>query len=298
MVMTDTSAISANPATPQRSASGDRDRHLLAHAILIAWAFVTLFILAWLVFTSFKTNQEVFGSPWALPATPLEAGLANYGKAWNVSKIGLFFGNSILVTTLSVLLVVAVSAPASYALTRIPFFGRTFVSYYFVAGMGLPLQLILIPLFVFLAGLRLANSLQGLILVYVAVSIPFTILLLTGFFRTLPVELEDAATIDGCSEYGVFFRVMLPLSAPGLMTAVILNFVTIWNEFLLALLIISKDTLKTMPLGIYGLRFSMQYTADWAALFAGIVIVLVPNLIFYVLFSDRIASGLTLGADR
>jgi ABC-type glycerol-3-phosphate transport system permease component len=266
--------------------------------ILIAWASVTVFIFVWLLMTSFKTNPEVFGSPWAFPTTPLEAGSANYGKAWNVSKMGIYFGNSVLVTTISVLLVVAVSAPASYALTRIQFPGNGLLSYYFVAGMGLPLQLIMIPLFVFLAQFRLANTLQGLILVYVAVSVPFTILLLTGFYRTLPTELEDAAAIDGCSEYGIFFRVMLPLSSPGLMTAVILNFITIWNEFLLALLIINRDTLKTMPLGIYGLRFSMQYTADWAALFAGIVIVVIPNLLFYIIFSDRIASGLTLGAEK
>lgn len=218
--------------------------------------------------------------------------------AWNLSKMGAYFGNSVIVTSLSVLLVVIVSAPASYALTRVRFFGNTFLSYYFIAGMGLPLQLILIPLFVLLTQLRLANSLQGLILAYVAVSIPFTILLLTGFFRTLPTELEDAAAIDGCSEFGVFWRVMLPLASPGLLTALILNFVTIWNEFLLALLIIKKDTLRTMPLGIYGLRYSMQYTADWSALFAGVVIVVIPNFIFYLIFSDRITSGITLGSGR
>ncbi len=291
-------AIPSQAPTEKRFKRRRRGQHIPAYVILIVWASVTAFIFLWLTMTSFKTNREVFGSPWALPSTPIEAGSANYSKAWNVSKMGTFFGNSVLVTSISVLLVVAVSAPASYALTRIQFPGRNFLSFYFVAGMGLPLQLIMIPLFVMLAQFRLANTLQGLILVYVAVSVPFTILLLTGFYRTLPTELEDAAAIDGCSEYGVFFRVMLPLSSPGLMTAVILNFVTIWNEFLLALLIISRDTLKTMPLGVYGLRFSMQYTADWAALFAGIVIVVIPNLLFYIIFSDRITSGLTLGSEK
>jgi ABC-type glycerol-3-phosphate transport system permease component len=274
------------------------DRNIPVYAVMLIYTGITVFILLWLLMSSLKTNVEVFGSPWTLPAAPFDSGLANYGKAWNVSKMNLYFGNSVLVTTLSVILVVVVSAPASYALTRIRFFGNALLSYYFIAGMGLPLQLIMIPLFVLLAQFRLANTLQGLILVYVAVSIPFTILLLSGFFRTLPTELEDAAAIDGCSEYGVFFRVMLPLASPGLITAAILNFVTIWNEFFLALLIINKDVYRTMPLGIYSLRFSMQYTADWSALFAGIIIVLVPNLLFYVIFSDRIATGLTLGADR
>jgi ABC-type glycerol-3-phosphate transport system permease component len=270
----------------------------LQYAVLIGWSAVTLGIFAWLLLSSFKTNVEIFSSAWALPATPLAAFQANFGRAWHLSRMSTYFSNSVFVTSLSVLLVVAVSAPAAYALTRFRFFGNTVLSYYFIAGMGLPLQLILIPLFVMLTRLGLANSLQGLILAYVAVSVPFTMLLLTGFFRTLPTELEDAAAIDGCSEFGVFWRIMLPLAAPGLLTAVILNFVTIWNEFLLALLIIKKDTLRTMPLGIYGLRYSMQYTANWSALFAGVVIVIVPNFLFYLLFSDRITSGITLGSGK
>jgi ABC-type glycerol-3-phosphate transport system permease component len=290
-------AVLGTPATSVKPRN-PRFRYWPYYTVLIAWAAFSLLLLLWLVLTSTKTNVEVFGSIWTLPATPIEAAAANFGKAWNTSRIGAFLGNSLVTTSLSVLLVVIVSAPAAYALSRIQFPGRTFLSYYFIAGMGLPLQLIMIPLFVLLSQLKLANTLQGLIMAYVAVSIPFTILLLTGFFRTLPSELEDAAAIDGCSETGIFFRVMLPLGSPGLMTAVILNFVTIWNEFLLAMLIIKKDEFRTMPIGIYGLRMTMQYTADWAALFAGIVIVLVPNLIFYILFSDRIASGLTLGAEK
>ena len=268
------------------------------YAVLIGWSSLTIFIFLWLILSSLKTNVEVFGSPWALPATPVSAFVNNFGRAWHLSKMGTYFGNSVIVTSLSVFLVVAVSSPAAYVLTRIQFFGNTFLSFYFVAGMGLPLQLILVPLFVLLTRLSLANTLQGLILAYVAVSIPFTILLLTGFFRTLPSELEDAAAIDGCSEVGVFWRVMLPLAAPGLLTAAILNFVIIWHEFLLALLIITKDSLRTMPLGIYALRYSMQYTANWSALFAGLVIVVVPNFVFFLIFSDRVTSGITLGSGK
>jgi ABC-type glycerol-3-phosphate transport system permease component len=290
-------SVQVEPEAGSRNSS-KRKIGLIQHSILIVWSAITIFIFVWLVLSSFKTNVEIFGSPWALPAKPFAAFVANYGKAWNLSRMGAYFGNSVIVTSLSVLLVIGVSAPAAYALARIRFFGNTFLSFYFIAGLGLPLQLILIPLFVLLTRLGLANSLQGLVLTYVAVSIPFTILLLTGFFRTLPTELEDAASIDGCSEFGIFWRIMLPLSAPGLLTAAILNFVFIWNEFLLALLIIKKDALRTMPLGLYGLRYSMQYTADWAALFAGVVIVILPNYIFYLLFSDRIASGITLGSDK
>jgi ABC-type glycerol-3-phosphate transport system permease component len=164
--------------------------------------------------------------------------------------------------------------------------------------MGLPFQLILVPLFVLLNKMSLINTLQGLTLVYIGVSIPFTVLLLTGFFRTLPVDLEDAAAIDGCSDFGIFWRVMVPLGAPGLITAAIFNFISIWNEYLLAMLLINTDKLRTLPLGVMNIRYSMQYTADWTALFAAVVIVIIPNFLLYVFLSDRLISGLTLGAGK
>jgi ABC-type glycerol-3-phosphate transport system permease component len=268
------------------------------YAVLILWSAITILIFAWLVESSFKTNREVFGSPWALPQTPWAAAAANYSKAWAASHMNIYFVNSVIVSIVSVVLVVLVSAPAAYAISRVEFFGKTAVTYYFIGGLGLPIPLILIPLYVLLAQLHLANSLQGLIVTYVAVSIPFTILLLTGFFRTLPTELEDAGAIDGCSEFQIFYQVMMPLAGPGLFTAAIFNFVTIWNEFLLALLIINNDKLRTMPLGIYNIRYTMQYTADWSGLFAAVVIVLIPSFIIYVLLSERIMSGLTLGSGK
>ena len=164
--------------------------------------------------------------------------------------------------------------------------------------MGLPFQLVLVPLFVMLNNFKLIDTLQGLILVYVGVSIPFTVLLLTGFFKTLPVELEDAAAIDGCSDFAIFWKVMMPLGAPGLITAAIFNFISIWNEYMLAMLLINNDKLRTLPLGVMNIRYSMQYTADWSALFAAVVIVIIPNFLLYVLLSDRIMSGLTLGVGK
>lgn len=275
-----------------------RFRNVPYYAFLILWSIVTIFIFLWLVASSFKTNVEVFGSPWALPATPLEAAAANYEKAWTVVHMSTYFANSVVVTLVSVILVVAVSAPAAYALSRVQFPGNAFVTYYFIAGLGLPLQLIMVPLFVLLARLHIANTLQGLILTYVGVSIPFTILLLTGFFRTLPTELEDAAAIDGCSDASIFWRVMLPLAGPGLFTAAIFNFVSMWNEYLLAMLIITNDKLRTMPLGIMSIRYSMQYTADWSGLFAAVVIVTVPSFLVYIALSERVMAGLTLGSGK
>ena len=273
-------------------------RNLPYYIFLIIFSLITIFIFAWLAESSFKTNREIFGNVWAFPVTPLKAALANYGKAWNLSHMSVYFSNSVIVTLMSVLLVVLVSSPAAYALSRVQFPGNSLLSYYFIAGLGLPFQLILVPLFVMLAKLHLANTLQGLILTYVGVSVPFTILLLTSFFRTLPSELEDAGAIDGCSEFGIFWRIMMPLAGPGLFTAAIFNFVSIWNEFLLAKLIINTDALKTLPLGVMSIRSSMQYTADWSGLFAAVVIVIIPNFLAYMLFSERIMAGLTLGSSR
>lgn len=288
-------------STPKAASLRDwryRYRNLPYYVFLIFWSLITIFIFLWLTQSSFKTNREVFGSPWTLPATPLSAAEANYGKAWNLSHMSVYFSNSVIVTLFAVLAVVLVSAPAAYVLSRVNFPGSTFVSYYFIAGLGLPYQLILVPLFVMLARFHLADTLQGLILTYVGVSIPFTILLLTGFFRTLPTELEDAGAIDGCSEFGIFWKVMMPLAGPGLFTAAIFNFVSIWNEFLLAKLIVSNDALKTLPLGVMNIRLSMQYTADWSALFAAVVIVIIPNFLVFLVLSERIMAGLTLGSSR
>lgn len=275
-----------------------RFRNALYYAVLILWAAVTILIFLWLVQSSFKTNREVFGSPWTLPQTPLAAAGKNYAKAWAASHMNVYFVNSLIVCLASVALVIAVSAPAAYAISRVDFPGKRLLSYYFIAGMGLPIPLILIPLFVLLTQMHLAYTLQGLILVYVGVSIPFTILLLTGFFRTLPSELEDAGAIDGASEFAIFFKVMMPMAGPGIFTAAIFNFVSIWNEFLLALLIVNNDKVRTLPLGVYNIRFTMQYTADWAGLFAAVVIVIIPSFLVYVLLSERIMAGLTLGASK
>ncbi len=275
-----------------------RLNNLPYYIFLAIFSLITILIFLWLVESSMKTNREVFGNVWSLPKTPLAAMITNYTKAWSLSHMSVYFLNSVIVTLASVLLVVLVSAPAAYALSRVHFRGNSVITYYFVAGLGLPYQLILVPLFVLLAKLHLADTLQGLILTYVGVSIPFTILLLTGFFRTLPTELEDAGAIDGCSEFGIFWRIMMPLAGPGMFTAAIFNFVSMWNEFLLAKLIVSNDALKTLPLGVMSIRSSMQYTADWSGLFAAVVIVILPNFLAYLLFSDRIMAGLTLGSNR
>ncbi|MEA3335397.1 MAG: carbohydrate ABC transporter permease [Chloroflexota bacterium] len=268
---------------------------LSATGILLLWTAFTIFAFLWIIVSSFKDNQELFTSAWSLPST---LHFENYQKAWSVVRMGDYFLNSIVVVGISTAAIVAVSAPAAYVLSRVPFRGREVVSNSFIIGMGVPYQLLLVPLFVLLSGIRLVDTLPGLMVVYVALSLPFTIFLLTGFFRSLPSELEDSAAIDGASEYQVFYRVMLPLASPGIITAAIFNFIGLWNEYMLALVMINDQDKRTLSLGLYGLQGSMQYTSDWVGLFAGVVIVMVPTLILFIVMSERVIEGITLGATK
>lgn len=262
------------------------------------WAGLTIFIFVWLVNNSLKDNEEIFGQPWSLASNPITAGIENYTTAWNIANLGGYFINSLLVTIGSVVATVMLSAPAAYALVRIPFFGNRPITYYFIAGMGLPFQLVLVPLYVLMVDIGLIDSLLGLVVVFTAVSIPFTILLLSGFFRSLPTELEEAAALDGCSEFGIFWRVMMRVATPGLFTAAIFNFVLIWQEYILTALLISSDENRTLPVGLLGMRQSLQYSGDWASMFAGMLIVVVPSFIIFVALSDRIMAGLTMGTGK
>ncbi len=270
-------------------------RQLPSYLFLSAWALFTIFALSWVVLASLKTNRDVFRQPFAIPAEPQ---FVNYERVWLNSQVGQSFINSLVIVGISVVGILAVSAPAAYILSRARFKGRNLLTTIYIAGIGIPYPLLFIPLFAMLAGLRMINTIQGLILVYVSLSIPFTVYILTGFFSTLPQELEDAAVIDGATDFQVFRQVMLPLAAPGLITASIFNFIGLWNEFQLALIFIQDPGMRPLSLSLYTLKNSMTYSGDWAGLFAGVVIVIVPTIILFVWLSERMISGMTLGSVK
>lgn len=267
----------------------------LSRLFLILWIAFTIFAFLWIVVASLKSNRDLFTNIWGLPTT---LHWENYRKAWSTVHMGRYFFNSMFVVSSAVLFILALSAPAAYVLSRFPFRGANLITNGFAAGMGVPYQLLLVPLFMLLKRMHLLDSLIGLILVYTGLSLPFTIFLLTGFFRNLPSELEEAAAIDGCTEFGIFWRVMLPLASPGLVAAAIFNFIGLWNEYLLALVLITTSTRQTISLGLYALQGSMQFTADWVGLFAGVVFVMLPTLLIYILMSERVLEGITLGAVK
>ena len=266
-----------------------------AYVILLIWAAFTIFGMLWILVSSFKRTGEIFRNVWSLPT---ELFFTNYIKAWSVVKMGSYFFNSLIVVSISILLILIVSAPAAYVLTRIKFRGRNFLNVFFIAGMGIPFALLFIPLFGMLTAIKMIDSLQGLILIYVALSIPFTVFLLTGFFATLPGELEESAALDGAGPYRIFFSIMLPLASPGLLTAAIFNFIGLWNEYMLALIFLTTQKNNTVALGLYALQSSMQYTGDWGALYAGVMIVVLPTILLYIVLSERMIAGITLGIGK
>lgn len=270
-------------------------RHFPSYVILILWSSFTLFAIGWIVMSSLKTNRQLFQEPLDLPPDPR---WANYDTAWNAVDMSRYFVNSAVVVSVSVALILLISAPAAYVLSRSRFTGSSALTTFFTAGMGIPYPLLFIPLFALMLDLHLTNSLVGLTVVYVALSLPFTVYILTGFFITLPSELEDAAVIDGCSDYQVYWKVMLPLASPGMLTAAIFNFIGLWNEYQLALVFANTSKTRTLSLGLYALRNALQYTGDWASLFAGIVIIIVPTIVIYVVLSERMISGITMGSSK
>ena len=266
-----------------------------SYVILGLWSLFTIFTILWVIASSFKTNRELFQAVWSLPST---FQIENYIKAWETVKMGQYFSNSVIVVLASVIIVLFLSAPVSYILTRVKFKGSALLLLLFIAGIGIPVQLLYIPLFMITTQLGVINSLWGLGILYVSLSIPFTVFILSGFFATLPRELEEAAIIDGCSDFQVYWKVLLPLASPGLITAAIFNFIFLWNEYQVALVFINDPDLRTLPLGLYALSNAMQYTGDWVGLMAGVVIIMVPTIILYTVLSERMIAGITMGSVK
>jgi N-acetylglucosamine transport system permease protein len=286
----------AQPAAARRPLGGALVKFIV-YVILSAWALLVIFPMLWSVMTAFKTDQEIFFSPWALPATPV---YANFVRAWTTARIGEFLYNTLLVIVPSLFFTLLLSAMAAYVLARFEFPGRNFIFYMFLVGMIFPLFLALVPLYFVMRQTNLLDTFPGLIMVYVAFSLSFTIFFLTNFFRTLPRELGEAATIDGASQYDIFFRVYLPLAKPGLITMGIFNFLGQWNQYILPnTLMITNDEGNThyvLSQGLYYLQAKQFYQSDWSGLFAAVTIVMIPTLVIYLIFNNQIEQGMTAGA--
>lgn len=265
----------------------------LIYLFLAFWSVVVIFPMLWVISSSLKTDGELFMSPWQLPATPI---FDNFVRAWGKANIGLYFFNSLLVILPAIFFTLLFSAMAGYVLARFTFPGNRFIFYSFLGGMLFPVMLALVPLFFLLQSLGIPDSHFGLVLVYIAYSLPFTVFFMTGFFKTLPSEVLEAAIMDGANQYQLFFLVVIPLAQNGLISMGIFNFLGMWNQYILPLVLLTSSVKYVLSQGLAFLAHQQRYQSDWSGLFAAIVIVMLPTLLVYVLFQSQIQRGLTVGA--
>ncbi len=266
---------------------------IVIYIFLVLMAFLYLAPLVWMFFVSLKTNTEIFKSPFALPE---EIQLGNFIFAWTAGKLGIATLNSAIVCVTALILNIIIGCMASFALGRLRFKMSGAVMTYFLIGMMIPIHCVLIPLFKTFSNMHLYNSLLGLIIPYTVVSLPTTIFIMTGFFKNMPNEMFEAACIDGCSIYKIFTSIALPLSKTGIFVTALMAFVGNWNELLLAMVFISDDAKKTLPVALS--KFVGPYNTNYTQMFAAIIIAILPTIIVYCCFSNQIVDGLTAGAVK
>ena len=275
------------------STDKQRTKWLLIYGVMGVYAVIVAYPLLLMLVTSFKSTREIFMAPFALPK---EWNLNNFVAVWQRANFPVYLKNSLFVTVTSVALIAGLSSLSAYALARYDFPWSNPLYVYFLSGLMVPIRLGVLPLFLLMKNLRLHDTHAALILTYVASGMPMSVFILTGFFRTLPKELEFAARIDGCNEFQVFYKVMLPLIRPALATVVLMNFVPLWNDFFFPLIFLRNDALKTIPLGMT--VFFGQYETNWGLVFAGMVMASLPLLVLYILLSQQFIKGLTAGAVK
>lgn len=261
----------------------------LIYVTLILIMIVQAFPLVWMILTSVKNQREVFSS-----FLPARLDFSNFVRVWNAIDLPKHLLNSLYVTTLTVVIVVIVATVAGYVFARFHFRGKDMLFYFFIGAMMIPGQAILIPMFQFLKGIGLLNTLTGLSLSYLGGSVAFSIFLMRAFFVSLPRELGDAAKMDGAGEWGVFWYVYLPLAKPGIATVVIIQSMGIWNEFMFSNTFISSPDSKTIQAALF--QAVGRYATDYTALSSGLMLALIPIFTIFLILQKQFIQGLTAGA--
>ncbi|MEW2316178.1 carbohydrate ABC transporter permease [Streptomyces bauhiniae] len=286
-----TDAVPPRPGARRRSEG--TVLNVFSHGVLVVWAVMVVLPLLWAVMTSFKDDSSIFGSPWALPD---KLHFDNWSRAWSQAHMSDYFLNTVLVVGGSLIGTLVLGSMAAYVLARFDFPGNRFIYYLFVGGMSFPIMLALVPLFYVVNNMGMLNTIHGLILVYIAYSLPFTVFFLTAFFRTLPTSVAEAAFVDGASHTRTFFQIMLPMARPGLISVGIFNFLGQWNQYMLPTVLNTDPDKKVLTQGLVQLAVSQGYKGDWSGLFAGLVMAMLPVLAAYIIFQRQVVAGLTAGA--
>lgn len=291
-----TAVVSTPPAALRRPRGiGQLTYSVSAHGLLGIWSVLIIVPFLWTVMSSFKTSQEILSAPLALPT---QWRWDNYVRAWTTAGIGEFFFNTVLVVGSALVLVMLLGAMCSYVLARFSFPGNRLIYYAMLVSMSFPLFLAIVPLFFTLQRLQLLNTLPGLTLTYVAFALPFTVFFLYSFFESLPHDVYEAAKIDGAGEWRAFFSVMLPMAGPGMASVAILNFIGLWNQFMLPIVLNTKRENWVLTQGMSAFASSAGRAVDYGAMFAAVVMTIVPVLIVYILFQRKLEGSVSQGTFR
>ena len=269
-------------------------RQVLVYVVLVLWALISVFPVYWMLTFSLKTNNEIFGEN--VIGIPKYWVWENYTRAMNTGNMPLYFLNSVIVAVSTIIITLLASVMATYAITRLDWKGRKSMNKFFMLGLTIPIHASIVPLYTTLAKLKMLNSYFALILPYSAFSLAMGILISIGFMGDIPYDLDEACFLDGCGVWGTFLRVIAPLMMPAVATVGIYTFLQCWNELMFANVFISKDSLKTLPVGVQAL--SGQYTTDWGPIGAALSIATIPTLLVYVFLSKQIQDSFIAGAVK
>lgn len=265
---------------------------IILRMMLYLYAVCSLYPIVWMVFYSLKNNDEIFiTNPFGFPT---HFRVENYRAALTAYNVPVYFKNSVIVTVVSVFFSTVFALFFAYAASRFFFRLKKYLRTYLLLGMFVPVQVLMIPLVTLVRDLGIANTRMAVIVPYIAFNLSFATMVFIGFFNTIPIELEEAACIDGASIYRCFGKVMVPMVKPAISTVIIFNFLSIWNEFPMAQILLSKENLKTLPLGL--MFFQGSFTTDWGAMGAAMVIASLPTVLIYIFFSEQVEKAMTVGA--
>lgn len=267
---------------------------LPGYGLLVLWLLFTVCLVGWIVLASLSSTKDILSNNLLSSGIHFE----NYQNVIARQNIAKYFLNSLFYSIIVCSLDIIIAAPAAYVLSRYQFPFKKPLTTMFTSAMGIPTIMIILPIYGLLNRIQYSGNVVTLLFLYVATTIPFTIVFLLGFFSTLPKALEDAALVDGCTVKSAFWRIFLPIAQPGIITITIFNFINIWNEYFMALIFVNDADHRPLSLGLQAIIQSMRYSGDWAGLYAAVVIVFLPTFILYLLMSRRIIVGLTGGAIK
>ena len=277
--------------------------NVLVYICLLLLAVIIIIPVVWVFVASVKQNSEFYGNPWTLPETLY---IQNFADAWQKASMGSYMLNSVVVTALGIALLIIIALPAAYVLSRFKFPTGKFWNILFMAGLFINVSYIVVPIFLMLnnwdRGIReitgntfFLNNLFILALVYTSTSLPFTIYLLSGYFRTLARDYEEAAYVDGAGYFTTMTKIMFPMAKPSIVTIILFNFLAFWNEYIISMTLLPKPELKTLPVGLMNLMAAQKSAVEYGQMYAGLVIVMLPTLILYICVQKKLTQGMTLG---